>query len=70
MHMLPGFAVGLDMLSCSEHFSTVYTGAISKRHTVSKVILILVTWTITATITCHAGTLEIKPKEFFLARGW
>lgn len=70
MQALPGFAVGFDSLSCTEHFATVHTGAVFQRHTVSKVILILVMWAVTATITGHAGTLEITPKENLLAQGY
>lgn len=61
---IPGFAVGSDMLSCVEHFSTVHTGAVFQRHAVSKVILILVVWAVTATIAGLVCTLEITKRKY------
>lgn len=47
------------MLSCTENSAAVNTGTVVSRNTVSMVILVLVMWAVTATLTGHVGTLEI-----------
>lgn len=63
--VLPGFAIGFDPLSRTEDFPAVHAGAVFQRNTFPKVILILVMWAVTATITCHTDPLEKKEKCLF-----
>lgn len=65
MQVLPCFALGFHLLSWAEHFATIHAGAVVQRNAVSVVVLKLVIWAVTATVTGHAATLQITPKEFF-----
>lgn len=63
--VLPFFTAGSDMLSCTEDFTTVHAGAIVPRNTVSMVIFIFIIWAVTATHTCHVGTLQMKQNRAY-----
>lgn len=65
MEMLPFFTVGFDMLSCTEDFPAVHTGAVVHRNTVAMVIFKLVMRAVTTTLTGRTGTLEVAQEEIF-----